>query len=319
MSVIRDLTPLNLLSEKEKFFADFSYNPQFVYESTIDPATLLKYGATNDETYQLAQEIIQRTYFGRNDADLEMSEGRVIPQHEAQKKIEAFLAMHDLKDRYEIRWSNTFVARASINKTTLRLRLPAHFRRDGLLGMIYHEIGTHGIRQINYEQQEWYEQKKNYGFSEYLVSEEGLAVLHSLLPVSLKYAYRPARHYIGVHLASVNSFAELWEKLTPVIPNPEKRWTNCVRQKRGLTDTSLPGGFTKDLVYLEGTIKVIRWMKTHNFDLSKIYFGKIAVEDAEKAFELNPSFEPLLPSFFKLNPEKYQKSIEEIATINTIM
>jgi len=89
-----------------------------------------------------------------------------------------------------------------------------------------------------------------------------------------------------------------------------------IRQKRGLTDTSHPGGYSKDLVYFAGMIEVWRWLKERNFNPSDLYFGKISFKDVQKAIEMNPEFEPKLPSFFSINPVQYAAEIEKIGEEN---
>ena len=48
--------------------------------------------------------------------------------------------------------------------------------------------------------------------------------------------------------ASRLSFRELFEELQDYIDDPQRRWEECLRVKRGLHDTSLPGAFCKDQV-----------------------------------------------------------------------
>ena len=42
------------------------------------------------------------------------------------------------------------------------------------------------------------------------------------------------------------SFVELYQDLEKYIDDPEDRWKQCVRVKRGLQDTSLHQGMYKD-------------------------------------------------------------------------
>ena len=88
------------------------------------------------------------------------------------------------------------------------------------------------------------------------------------------------------------------------------------RQKRGLTDTSKPGGYSKDLVYFEGLVDVYNWLKKNNFDITDLYIGKLSTQDVEKAKNLNPNFQPVLPSFFSLSKEKYAQEIKKIGEFN---
>jgi hypothetical protein len=316
MSFLTSIIPTNLNEEKEKFFADNSYNPQFEYKTEIDQKKLLEYKKPNQEYLDIAKRIVENAYFGRNKQDLTMMEGAVVTQKNVESTIHTFLQMHGIKKRFNIVWSSSFVARTSITADTIKLRLPANFRKEGLIGMLYHEVGTHALRRINYEQQPWFKKKKKYGFSGYLKTEEGLATLHSLIPRSFKSAYTSALSYAAVSVAQEKSFVETWKMLGKYIQDPERRWTMTFRQKRGLKDTSKPGGYSKDMVYFEGLVDVYNWLEENNFDLTDIYFGKLALSDVEKSKELNADFKPVLPSFFTLSPKKYAQEIKKIGEFN---
>lgn len=319
MSLIKNLTPINLMEEKGKFFADENYNPQFIYEKITSDKTLYKHGYPQTKYLDLAQTILEKTYYKHNEAELDKLKGIPISQRGVTQKTYDFLDIHQLKNRFKIVWSNSFVARATITADTIKLRLPADFRQQDLLSMLYHEIGTHALRRVNYEQQPWYKKKKEYGFKDYLKTEEGLAGLHSLLPLDFQYAYYPALNYVSVAYAQEHSFAELWNFHKKYIDNPERRWERTFRRKRGLKDTSQPGGFTKDLVYFEGMVEVWNYLRQNNFDLTQLYFGKMDLADVDKAVRMNPGFEPLLPSFFVVDKEKYAQKLEKIGQVNMML
>ncbi|MEN8252856.1 MAG: tyrosine/phenylalanine carboxypeptidase domain-containing protein [Patescibacteria group bacterium] len=316
MTFLQKITPTNLLEEKEKFLADNSYNPQFIYSEEVTNEKLYKFGKTQKKYLELAQEILNKAYFGRNEQDLLMLEGPLLTHESVNKKINSFLEMHHLEKRYEITWSSSFVSRASITTDVIKLRNNAKFRKDDLIGLLYHEIGTHAIRRINYEKQIWYRKKKKHGFINYLKTEEGLASLHSLLPKSYKSAYKSAIRYAAVDFAQNHSFSETWQFLGKYIQDQETRWMVTLRQKRGIFDTSKAGGYSKDLVYFEGLVNVFKYLEKNNFDITNLYFGKMALEDVGKAVELNPNFKPLLPSFFTLDREKYASEMRKVGKEN---
>ena len=318
MSLIQKLTPLNLLEEKAKFMADQSYNPQFIYTEPVSPQKLIKYGSPKPAYVDLAQEIVTKAYLHRNERELEMLQGPQLLQSEVTKKVKAFLKLHLLEKKYKIVWSGSFVSRTSITADTIKLRSPADFRREGLLGMLYHEIGTHALRRFNDEQQPWHKQKPKYGFSDYLITEEGLATIHGLIPHTYKSAHVSALRYLAVAYAQQCSWVELWKLLGKYIQDEERRWVIVLRQKRGLTDTGRPTGFTKDLVYFQGMIEVWQWLSKKNFDVSDLYYGKLAMADVEKARRINPKFHLQLPSFFEIDHEKYRAQVEMIGKENML-
>lgn len=319
MSLLDRLTPSNYLEEKEKFFNDQSYNPQFLYPDMQADDVLNDYGYPDPHYLDIAQEIVERAYFGRNERDILMSEGRVMSQTEVTEKFSSFLKLHNIDKRYKIVWSSSFVSRAAINADTIKLKTTAEFRKEGTLGLLYHEVGTHAIRRINYEQQPWFKKKKKNGFGSYLKTEEGLAILHFLIPHTYKSAYSAALRYMAVAYAQKHSLAETWNFLKKYLENEETRWMVTFRQKRGISDTTKPGGFTKDLVYFQGAIETAKWLDQNNYNLPALYYGKLAAEDVEKALEMNPNFQPLLPSFYEISPEQYARDIHEIAEYNSFL
>jgi hypothetical protein len=117
-------------------------------------------------------------------------------------------------------------------------------------------------------------------------------------------------------MAQQKSFVETFNFINQYMQNIEKSWLITVKIKRGTYDTSQPGGFTKSVVYLEGMVKVWRYLKESNFDVEGLYLGKIDVNDIPLARELNPGFKPKLPNFYSDNPDNYQKKITEIAQVN---
>lgn len=317
MNWLKKVIPLNLNAEKEKFFQNNSYNPQFVYQEKKEKnRDLYKFGLPNKETLGLAQEIVNRAYHNRNYDDLHKLEGKKLSQPEVTQAFQQFIEEHGLEKDLKIIWSPSFVARATTHEGSIELRSTAEFRQQGLLGLIFHEVGTHAIRRFNYQKQPWYQKESEYGFGFYLQSEEGLASFHSLLPCSLKLAHSVALKYLAPYYAQNHSFVEVWNYLKNYITDREQLWMLTLRQKRGLEDTSQPGGPTKDISYFQGMLEAWDWLNKNDFDITKFYFGKMSFADTQKAYQLNPSFKPLLPSFFTKDRNKYASLIREIGQEN---
>lgn len=317
MIILKQLVPLNLDEEKQKFFSlAGQYDPQFKYESDYSIDELSEYGLPQTTIVNLAERIVAEGMAGQSEEELTAGKGKLLSQSQVTKKIAQFLAKHELQDRVGVIWSSSFIARTSITPTTIKLKLPCTFREESLLGMLYHEIGTHALRRVNYEQQPWFKKKKKYGFAPYLRTEEGLAILHSLLPTHNKFAYSSALRYLAVAQAQRGSFRALYQFLNHYITNPDKCWRASLRRKLGLADTSLPGGYTKDLVYFEGMVEVWRYLAQHDFNPETLYFGKMSYQDAERARDLNPDFRPRLPSFYTQDRMVYQEQLRTIGRVN---
>jgi hypothetical protein len=320
MIKLNDLIPVNLEEEKAKFFIDQTYNPQFKYAIDIPVEELTKFGLPKPEYLDLAQQILDEAFDGRTEKDIRKMEGRKIRTWEAKLMLNRFLKKNSLQNSINVEWSNKFVSGASYNSKikTLKIKLPFNYGKKEFLATLYHELGTHALRYLNYQQQPWYKKKKKYGFSDHLRTEEGLASLHSLLAKNFKLAYKPAMRYLACNYALDHSFVELWDFLKNYITDPEERWMVAFRQKRGIRDSSKPAAYSKDISYFEGLVEVYHWLKNNNFDLTKLYFGKIAAKDSNKVLELNPNFKPKLPVFFEENKTEYRQKITKIGTINHI-
>ncbi len=316
MSLISRVTPTNLTAQKLAFLADPTFNPTLSYETPLSSAELVQFGKPTAKYLELAQAILDQAYKHRNEADLNALEGTLCTQTQVEASIQAFLKLHQLENRFKVSFSHSYLSRASISTTTLKMRLPLDFRRDGLFSTLYHEVGTHALRRLNYEEQPWFKKKAQFGFQPYLVTEEGLASLHGLLPQSYQVAHVAALRYLAVDWAQSGSFLDVWHKLGRYIQDPGRRWVIAVRQKRGLEDTSQPGGFTKDAVYFQGMLDVWRWLSNNDFNPSLLYWGKLSLEDLDFAQSLNPEYQPRLPSFFVSNPNKYRKQMIGIGETN---
>jgi hypothetical protein len=80
--------------------------------------------------------------------------------------------------------------------------------------------------------------------------------------------------------ASQMSFVDLFNDIGKYIDDLNSRWKFVLRVKRGLQDTSEPGGLYKDQVYLEGAVAILSERRT--LDFHGLCCGKISIEDMKK-------------------------------------
>ena len=93
------------------------------------------------------------------------------------------------------------------------------------------------------------------------------------------------------------------------------RWDFAFRVKRGFEDTSLPGSFCKDQMYLGGALTILQHKDT--IDFSALYMGQIALEDLHR---LRPGANVdniELPSFV-LDVEGYHDKLSAVILDNDI-
>lgn len=320
MSLLSSLNPLNKEEEKRKFFFDAHYNPQFKYVERIEQRELeKKYGNVSDEFLTQAQRVVDAVIrkYGTESAYLLDAEGKLMTKEEVTTSVQAYTKANGIESSVKLKFVANMVSPCSMEGNTLNVRFPIASRLARFDGTLNHEIGTHYFRRLNEEKQVWYQKHDQFDLRPSLETEEGLAVLHSHLFLDQKYVWFAALYYIAVYQANQMSFSDLFAFLKKYIDNRDRRWNIALRAKRGMSDTSVPGAMAKDQVYIRGMIKVLHWLEIHDYDPSVLYFGKIAIEDSERARTLVSEYSPVLPSFLN-DREVYKKAIKDIKKQNML-
>ena len=196
-------------------------------------------------------------------------------------KKEAVAMLRSAFKMQGIRWkiiNKTMVSNARVqpSKHILYLKKREKFSRDYVKRLILHEIGTHALRTENGKMQMLRIFK--YGFANHLETEEGLAAYNEykggLMTHSILRTY--AGRVLAVHYALKYSFLKTYDHLCKYF-KPKTSWKLTLRAKRGVKDTSKPGAYTKDVVYLRGFLRVLEFAKKR--DVNQLYVGKIKIED----------------------------------------
>lgn len=319
MHILQKVNPINKDQERERFLFDPYYNPQFRYELDIEPPQLHKYGAVSDEFLDVALHII-RSVIKKYKSEAEyfaQVEGHILNQEQVATAIEQYLERLGLAKSMNVRYSRGFIARTSVYKHTINVRLPIEHRQKSLQSTLDHEIGTHYLKTLNDEKQPWFQSRKEFGLRDYLETEEGLAVIHYYLSMEVKYLWMQAIYYYAVIQAESMSFSELFFHLEPYVQSKERRWKICLRVKRGMKDTSVPGAFTKDQVYLKGVIRVAKWLQKNNFDPKPLYVGKVDLLDLPKVKKIMKNEGLRFPAFLEEN-QVYVGSLQELIKLNQL-
>ncbi len=196
------------------------------------------------------------------------------------------------------------VARVTVGGQKITLRADALFSRTIIEALIAHELETHVLTAENGDHQPYGLFRR--GFANYLDTQEGLAMFNQnrfLTPFTDK-RFGPARNILGLAFALEHSFAETRNYLhTHLGYEPAKALSKAVDFKRGLSDTSLPGAFTKAVVYFRG-LRAIEEFAARGGDLKRLYIGKIALEDLDILEQIPGLKKPvILPEFLRENKE----------------
>ena len=166
------------------------------------------------------------------------------------------------------------------------------------------------------------ENKDKYDIPTWIQTEEGLAWInqyweHALNMKKKPYFYRAALNYYAAYQAGIMSFVDLYKDLEQYIDDPNRRWNFTLRVKRGISDTSVPGGLYKDQVYLEGAVKILKERRNINFHA--LISGKISLEDLSRPFLMKIiKLENLIIPPFMKDMKKFMKGLDRLAKINFI-
>ena len=338
------LTPVNLEIEREKFFAQENYSPQFVYKKpaiaeldllrsrleifqldtdystlgriffrkqqelikkietvraigteSFTAKTLDLYGEPKEELVELAAKNYQNKKAAENNGDYlkQLDVIKILSDKLNQVRIPyKIVVVKDLSARITVK---------TLEKSILiNLRSGALFKHSDLIGTIAHEIETHAYRYANGRLQPY--KIFSEGFGGYLATEEGLAIY------SKEQAYKNPRKFItraldvlAVNWALTNSFHEVYQRLRAKGVLPKTAFSIAYRVKRGLADTSRPGAFTRDHLYLKGFLEIEKYIE-QGFDLKKLYLGKISITDLPEIKKLSGIKEPkYLPDWLTRN------------------
>ena len=159
-----------------------------------------------------------------------------------------------------------------ISATSTKIRIGSQVSRSekDIRRLIVHEIDSHCIQATNAKKY-LLPHLRSIKTLNQMILGEGLAVYNEYRTNTL--TNWAARNYIlrllAVELASEN-FRSIFDAMLEHVP-PDEAFTIALRVKRGLKDTSKPGGYLKDSVYYSG----FRWIETlvsnNSVDYSDLY------------------------------------------------
>ncbi|MFW6378703.1 MAG: tyrosine/phenylalanine carboxypeptidase domain-containing protein [Nanoarchaeota archaeon] len=161
---------------------------------------------------------------------------------------------------------------------TARIKKGVMFSKKQLNKLLIHEVGTHILRMENGSSQPF--GIFAHGLPGYLPTEEGLAGYNErrngLGSAQIERAY--ALRALATHLSVSKGFVEVFDGIRPFVDDDYTAFLIVTRAKRGLGDTSRPGGYLKDHCYLQGKLLIEEFLEQGG-DVTQLYAGKIGVDD----------------------------------------
>jgi hypothetical protein len=139
---------------------------------------------------------------------------------------------------------------------SLFIKADAIFSEDRIEELIIHEIETHIITAENGKIQPY--EIFNRGSANYLTTQEGLAMYNVENQRNKKFIEnsKALGHVIAIYESMNNSFSKVYSKLVSIGFTKEQAFRSAVKAKRGFSDTSRHGAFTKDYLYFKGYFEI---------------------------------------------------------------
>ncbi|XP_038248825.1 uncharacterized protein KIAA0895 homolog isoform X1 [Dermochelys coriacea] len=324
LCILTAIKPSNVEKEKIKFFkSDFTYNPQFEYANPALPNVLAKHSQASDKFLKQSVNIMERTLqkYGSYEKFEQATGGSLLPKSRIWNHVRKYMVKEGCLGEIVVHLTEDLLSRASMTVVNGRPTLTINVstaREHWLEGMLRHEIGTHYFRGINNNSQPWcnWNGRKKLGLKPINPTEEGLASIHSVLFRKDPFLWRAALLYYTVYQASQKSFSQLFQDVGRFVKDPNTRWDYCVRAKRGWTDTSQPGCFSKDQVYLDGILQILRYRESIDFHLL-MALGKVSYEDVDHLKEFAVIENMRVPHFLQ-DHVRYMEHLEKIMEVNEL-
>jgi len=268
------------------------------------------------------------SFYGRPDKKLVGEAFEILestPKEKEKKEVAAEEAVEIFNREFKkrgIEWQAILDENISPNAvtlpgaSTLKIRGDTMYSREEIKRLVVHEIETHVYRHLNGKVQPFRLFIQGPG-TDWLLSEEGLASVNE--EIFFKKSEERLRELAGrvaaVDFAQRNSFYNTFKYLREFF-SKDKAYQLTQRAKRGLTDTSERGGFTKDYYYFAGR-KLIMDFIERGGDLKRLYYGKISAEDTFVLEEIPELVKPkFMPSYGKAFT-KFKNSLKKRGEIKT--
>ncbi|CAL1528067.1 unnamed protein product [Lymnaea stagnalis] len=324
LPLLAAIKPDNEQTEKARFMrANYNYNPYFCYKGYSNKEEMEKFRIPSDQYISLAILILENTlaHFGSYEQFDEITGGSILTRSEVYRFVKKYLMNEDLDDEIQINLRDDLLSRGSIYRAKDRYVLSVrcvNLRECCAEGLLRHEIGTHYMRSCNTCLQPWNDPnvRGNFGIGPLNPTEEGLACLHSVMFRNKPFLMHAALLYYTTYKASQMSFRDIFHDLGKYVTSPDVRWDYCLRAKRGQVDTSRRGNFSKDQVYLEGALQLLKRRTTIDFEML-VRLGKVSYQDLSRKCVIDAARlqKTRIPKFME-DIQLYHNQLNRVVRIN---
>jgi len=321
IKLVEKLKPLNLTQELDKFAKDSSYNPQFVYsthEELIyqkqnellsilcdDSAVGRLFEDKKAELFNMlniiqnignpelkffyTKYIKEPTYqefkYAKKLLTLKAKKHTAkLEQSEIISEIKKTLEEYNLKD-WKVQIKQSMIGNFSVNKSNkIFIKAGCKLSPLRLQKIIAHEILTHVLTTQNGKKQPYLIFQD--GMANYLETQEGMAIYNEFELLGLNSRYYAASNLISSYIGLEHSFAEAVKSLVELGFPKKSALRHVLKTKRGLCDTSKPGGITKQSIYTRGALKIEKFIKDGG-KMQDLYIGKVDVDKIDKINAMN--------------------------------
>ncbi len=233
------ITPGNLEEQERLFFASGARtNPQFHYDNPRLAQHMLRFfqrpgGLLLPLAIRVIEEFLKEHVSETN--FLTAQGGEIMTVEETKAVFLDYIDKLGLGHLISLQFSPNTVSPTTIvhdsrtGLSVIRIGLPVEYRKNRIIDVLNHEIGTHFLRKYNDQFQLWHGGRCRLGLRSYIATEEGLASLNQIYEQAVKpgakpFLFRSALYYYTCCRASELSFVELYQDLERYVDDPKRRF-----------------------------------------------------------------------------------------------
>ena len=307
MNLLKIITPLNLHTEREMFFASNLYNPKFQYYWQRNEVNLDSKG---DKLHLVESIQIQdidsihkyaKLHFEMDDWDYVDLAIKILSKKPTQlrgqgsdfmkSEFERVFELFGLSDyTFQIVDKHGFSFRPNCHNKIMEMSKYANFQFFSFKSEVKHEI-THILR---YENGIHNNILRN---DDYLATEEGLATyLQDLVKIDNHSKYQHAAEYMASKVGMTSSLRDVYDYFISLDFEPELAWQRASRHKFGFIDTSKPGDILKPAMYFSHSRNIA---KLSPEEILRLFLGKISLKELKNYDKYKGRFdENVLKSYY---------------------